>query len=470
MKCQHNLVPKPSLAMDPELAQLDWLLEDDLLFQRVKANLARRYPNTITLGRPSTPVEVILRMLVVKRLYPWSYEETEHFVSDSIVLRQFCRLYLEPVPDDPTLIRWAHLIGPESLRELNARVVELAWSLKVTRGRKLRVDSMVVPTNIHHPTDSGLLEDRVRVLSRLLRHAKIALEPATHLGREAFPPRTRSIRRLVQQVHRLARRQGEEKREQMQRVYRRLIRVAQQSLCQGVKVQEALMGQSGKLAQRLVQQLDQFLPLVEQAISQTQRRVLDGERVAAQEKVVSLFEQHTQIIVRHKAGRPVEFGRKVWLDEVDGGIISRYVVLEQAGQDHPYLKGSIAGHKERFGKPPWLPAGDRGVHSRVNELLAKREGVKRFVVPYAGKGPPERLRLERQSWFRRGYRFRAGIAGHISVLRRCYGLERCLDHGEEGMGRWVWSRLPSSRWPEWQHKATLASQDWRACYQIPSAL
>lgn len=431
------LVPKLSLAMDPELAQLDWLLEDDLLFQRVKADLLKRYPNTATLGRYSTPVEVILRMLVVKRLYRWSYAEAEHFVSDSIVLRQFCRLYLEPVPDDTTLIRWAHLIGPESLRELNDRVVELAWSLKVTRGRKLRVDSTVVPTNIHHPTDSGLLEDGVRVLSRLLRRAKRVRGETIHLGQEAFRSRTRSIRRLGQQVHRLAHRKREDKVEVMQQVYGRLIRVAQQSLRQGVKVREALTAQSGKLAQGLLQQLDQFLPLLEQTITQTGRRVLDGEIVPAKEKIVSLFEPHTQIILRHKAGQPVEFGRKVWLDEVDGGIISRYVVLEQAGQDHPYLKGSIAGHQERFGKVPWLLTGDRGVYSRANEKLAREAGIQRFVVPYAGKGPPERLRLEKQPWFRRGYRFRAGIEGRISVLRRCYGLDRCLDHGEEGMGRWV---------------------------------
>jgi transposase-like protein DUF772 len=105
-------------------------------------------------------------MLVVKRLYGWSYEQTERFVSDSIVLRQFCRLYLEPAPDDTTLIRWANTIGPKTVGSLNERAVELARSLKVTRGRKLRVDSIVVETNIHHPTDSALLGDGVRVLSR----------------------------------------------------------------------------------------------------------------------------------------------------------------------------------------------------------------------------------------------------------------------------------------------------------------
>lgn len=144
------LLPKLRLEMEPELAQLDRLLEDDVLFGRVKADLCLRHPNSATCGRRSTPIEVILRMLVVKRLYGWSYQETERFVSDSIVLRQFCRLYLEPAPDDTTLIRWANLIGSDTLEELNARVVELARTLKITRGRKLRTDGTVVETNVHY--------------------------------------------------------------------------------------------------------------------------------------------------------------------------------------------------------------------------------------------------------------------------------------------------------------------------------
>jgi transposase, IS5 family len=148
-----ELVPKLNFQFEPELAQLDQLLDNDVLFERVKADLSQRYPNSKSCGRHSTPVEVILRMLVVKRLYNWSYEQTERFVSDSIVLRQFCRLYLESAPDDTTLIRWANTIGPETVFALNERAVELARSLKVTRGRKLRVDSTVVETNVHHPTD-----------------------------------------------------------------------------------------------------------------------------------------------------------------------------------------------------------------------------------------------------------------------------------------------------------------------------
>jgi IS5 family transposase len=191
-----ELVPKLNLEMEPELAQLDRLLEDDVLFEQIKVDLARRYPNSKRLGRHSTPVEVILRMPVVERLYGFSYEQTEHFVNDSIVLRQFCRLYLEPTPDDTTLIRWANQIAPQTIASLNERAVELARSLKVTRGRKLRVDSMVVETNIHHPTDSALLGDGVRVISRLLRRAKkvLPVETVSRLGaRKSSAPATEAL-------------------------------------------------------------------------------------------------------------------------------------------------------------------------------------------------------------------------------------------------------------------------------------
>src|SRR3712207_3982677 len=147
------VVPALSYSIDRVLAQLDTLLDDDRLFQAVKADLARRCPRTTVDGRPSTPVEVILRMLVVKHLYGWSYAQTEQWVSDSLVLRQFCRVYLERVPDDTTLIRWANQIQPATLHQLLDHVVDLAHPLQVTHGRKLRVDSTVVATNIHVPVD-----------------------------------------------------------------------------------------------------------------------------------------------------------------------------------------------------------------------------------------------------------------------------------------------------------------------------
>ena len=437
-----EMVPKLKLEMEPELAQLDQLLEDDGLFARVKDDLARRYPNSARLGRRSTPVEVILRMLVVKRLYDWSYEQTERFVSDSIVLRQFCRLYLQSVPDDTTLIRWANQVGSQTVASLNDRVVELARSLKVTRGRKLRVDSMVVESNIHHPTDSALLADGVRVISRLLRGAKKVLptEVASQLGKkEAFRTRNRSVRRVAQRLHRLARRKGEKAREELKEAYQKLIAITQASCAQAVRVVGALRGyadeESG--ARRLLEGLEHFVPLVEQGIAQATRRVLHDEQVPAQQKILSLFEEHTMIITRQKMGKPREFGRKVLIDEVDGGIISRYEILEEVGREHPHLPASLEAHQEHFRRAPQLLAADRGLYSAENERLAHQAGVKRVVLPKSGRLSHEREQHEKQRWFKRGFRFRAGIEGRISVLGRAFGLDVCLDHGEEGMGRWV---------------------------------
>lgn len=431
------LVPGAGLALDPVLARLDTLLDDDDLYQRVRADLAVRRPQTTRRGRHSTPVEVILRLLVVKRLYGWSYEETERFVADSLVLRQFCRVYLLPVPDDTTLIRWANLIGPETVAALNDRVVALAREQRVTRGRKLRIDGTVVETTIRHPTDSKTLGDGVRVLSRLLRRAKHVLGEGATLGAEAFRTRTRSVRRLTQQLHRVARRKGEQAAEDLKQAYAKLIGITQASQRQATRVSAALRDRAPEAGQRIADQLEHFLPLVDQAIAQATRRVLRGEAVPAEDKLLSLFEPHTQAIRRHKPGKPTEFGRKVLIDEVEGGIVSHFAILDDVGLEHPHFIASLDAHQERFGHPPDLVAGDRGLSSPENEERARERGVRRVVLPKAGRASRERQQHERQRWFRRGFRFRAGAEGRIHVLKRDYGLARCRDHGEDGFGRWV---------------------------------
>jgi IS5 family transposase len=304
------------------------------------------------------------------------------------------------------------------------------------------VDATVVETNVHHPTDSALLSDGVRVLSRLLRGAKKALpaESVGPLGKELFRTRNRSVRGVAQRLHRIARRKGDEAREQLKEAYRKLIAITQASCAQAGEVAEALQEKkecaSGR-AGRLLERLEHFLPLVEQGITQASRRVLEGEQVPAPKKLLSLFEVHTQIITRHKAGKPREFGRKVLIDEVDGGIISRYEILAYSGSERSELPESLRAHQQRFGRAPFLLAGDRGLYSAENEQIARRSGVKRVVLPKSGKLSEKRKHHEKQSWFRRGFRFRAGIEGRISVLNRAFGLDLCLDHGEEGMGRWV---------------------------------
>jgi IS5 family transposase len=318
-------------------------------------------------------------------------------------------------------------------------VVQLARSLKVTRGRKLRVDTTAVETDVHFPTDSGLVGDGVRVVSRLLRRAKAVLgEAASGLG-EAFRSRVRTVRKLSQQLHRIARRKGDEGRAALKAAYGRLLATATRTAAQGRRVLKAVQEQADEpKARRLAERFAGVLPRLKQGIRQAERRVLEDDPVPAGEKLLSLFEPHTQVVPRFKAGKAVEFGRKIRLDEVEGGLITGYAVLEQAGgQDQPYLGDALANHKRQFGRPPRLLAADRGMASAENQRLAEEAGVKHVALPHVGKAPPERRAEEKGRRFRAGYRFRAGVEGRIHALKRDYGLKRCRYRGERGFGRWV---------------------------------
>jgi transposase, IS5 family len=429
------LVPALQLRFEPELAELDRLLEDDQIFEHVKSDLSRRRPHTTETGRPSTPVEVILRLLVVQHLYAWSYAQTEHFVGDSLVLRQFCRLGFEPVPHHTTLMRWSNLLQPETMHRLLDRVTELARSLKVTRGRKLRIDSTVVATAIHYPTDSTLLFDGVRVLSRLAQQAATALSgTARRLGVR----RTRLAKHLVRRIEAtaaIAATAGV--RAERPTLYRRLLAVAQASVKHAYRVQQVLTGWSDPAAQRLESAIKRTAPLVQQVIGQTERRVLQGETVPASEKLVSLVEPHTAIVRRGKAHLPAEFGRKIMFDEVEGGLVTRYSVLAGNPPDAPELPTSLAHHQTCFGQVPTVLTADRAFFTLDNERLAHDLRIRSVALPRQGPLTSKQKEVRHSAAFRRAYRWRAGIEGRISVLKRRFGLARCRYHGEQGIERWV---------------------------------
>ena len=316
-------VPRMAERIDPVLKQLDRLLDDDELYQQVRADFGQRYRFTLLHGRHSTPVEVLLRMLILKHLYQWSYQETQEQVDQNLILRWFCRLYWAPGPDDTTLLRWANTLRPETLHALNDRVVELAAQAKVTKGRKLRLDATCVQTEIHHPTDSGLLVDSVRVLSRFVQRAKGLVKDQISHVQQACRSRLRSARQIAQTLHRQLRRKTEEKEAQQKELYQKLIQTTEQMVRQSQQVMAALAEQTGQQARRLLSQATEVLPLVKRVIAQTRSRVLEGKKVSSDQKVLSLFEPHTRAIPRHKGGALVEFGRQVVLDEVEGGIVTR---------------------------------------------------------------------------------------------------------------------------------------------------
>jgi transposase, IS5 family len=423
--------------MDPILAEIDRLLDDEELYQLIRDDLAKRYRLTEVTGRKSTPVEVILRMLTIKRLYALSYEKTEYQVRDSLVLRQFCRVYLQDVPDDTTLIRWAGLIQPETLKQFNGRLTELACQLKVTRGRKLRTDGTVVESNIHPPSDSSLLTDSVRVLGRTLSRAKQVLGEQTELGRQVFRNRIRSVRRLARQVGEAMRRRSEKAKTEGKTAYRKLIWATEATIEQAQQVLPVLQRQVTDQAKKLAQTLSTFIPRAQQVVTQTVRRVLQQEKVPAREKIVSIFEAHTDIIRRNKAHKPTEYGHKVWLDEVEGGIVTRWNVLEGNPNDDRQWLPSLDHHIEHFGKAPWQASADRGVHSSYNEYQAQQRGVQRVILPRPGRRSKARHKHESQTWFKRGRRWHNGVEGRISVLKRCHELKVCRDHSQEGFEKWV---------------------------------
>jgi IS5 family transposase len=462
-------VPELADQTDPVLLQLDRLLDDDTLFQEVWGDLVRRHRLTAVHGRHSTPAEAILRLLVVKHLYTWSYQETEERVADSLVLRWFTRVYFRRVPDATTLLRWSQTIQPETLHRLTDRTAQLAAQARVTRARKLRVDGTVVETTIHHPTDSGLLGDGVRVLTRLIKRAQPLVGVPLAGTQALFRDRSRTMRQTLRALHRLVRRKGEAVEAEQRQLYARLIQTTEQVVQQARQVRAALATwlqrrrpfapERGRI-ERLRQAVERFVPLVEQVIRQARTRVLEGGHVPAQEKIVSLFEPHTRILQRRKTGVPIEFGRHLVLDEVEGGIITRYRLLPAGGGEHGELLTAVAHHQAVFGHPPDLVAGDRGFHLPLVQVAALRAaGVKQVVVPWQGPASAERRALEHSRAWRRRYRWRAGIEGRIHSLRRDYGLKRCANQGEDGMERWVgWGILASNLWHTGQAGAKRVSK------------
>lgn len=426
-------IPGLTLQMSPELAAIDRVLDDDELFGMIRQDLAQRYPKTEQAGRNSTPVEVVLRMLAVRHLYAWSYEQTEQQVADSLVLRQFCRVYFQSVPDHTTLWRWAQLIQSETLSAFNARLVRLAVAAKLTRGRKLRTDGMVVETNIHHPTDSSLLADSVRVLGRSLSQARQLLSDQSRAAKQLFRNRTRSAKQAARKIGRASRRPSE----LLTQHYQGLLQTSRATIRQAQQVLHLLQTEAQQAGARLIRTLQTFLPRAQQVVEQTTRRICLQQQVPAADKLVSIFEPHTDIIRRGKVNKATEFGHKIWLGEVEGGFISHYRILEGNPSDDQQWQPTLQQHQYQFGHPPWQASADRGVYSPTNEQTAQKLGVKRIILPLPGRKSESRRQYERQRWFWRGRRFHAGIEGRISVITRKHGLDRCRDRGQSGFQRWV---------------------------------
>ena len=422
------------------MRQADTLLEDEALLATVYEALQRRHPRSSTHGRPGTPAEVVLRMLLLKHMRDWSFADLEREVRASLLYREFTRVRAGKVPDAKTLGRLAQALDPEVIEKIHARLVALAKEHKVVAGRRMRVDTTVVETNIHYPTDSSLLGDGVRVLTRLMKKvSQIAGEAGTRLR-----DRRRSVQHRLIEIGRASRSKGETAQERVKSLYGKLIEITGRVAAQAKKFSTEI-GQDVKRAGDVVQQatlhalkqeLDTMLPRVKQVMRQTKARVFGGD-TRSEGKLVSIFEPGTEVIRKGKAGKPTEFGKLIKIQEAENQIVIAYEVYEQRPNDKDLLVPSVQLHQQRLGRMPEMVAGDAGFYSAQAEAKLREIGVKRVSIPNRSTKSIERRQHQKQRWFRKGQKWRTGCEGRISLLKRRHGLHRCRYKGTPGMKRWV---------------------------------
>jgi IS5 family transposase len=429
---------RQGLRLEPLLQAISDFLDDQKdVIEQVRCDLTRGLKKAET-GRSGLTPQQILRSLILMRIKNWDYRELRERIADGCTLRQFADFYCLPVPRHDAFHRGFKRLTPETLKAINELVVQAAVDLGLEDGQRLRVDTTVVQTDIHHPTDNTLLWDVVRVVTRLIGRLAAALERPRIKG---FRDRTRSARRRMQEIQRMTTRQRQERQTA---TYRELIGIAEEvidsaraALRQTRKARGKDMITDLALAETR-KEIERFCALGARVIDQSRRRVLNGEQVPTDEKLYSIFEPHTDLIKRGKVQTPIEFGHKVFLAESAHGLITQYDVLDGNPIDEQHVVVSLERHRQTFGDVPKLYGSDRGFFSEKNVMSCKRQGVKVVCIPQrGGTKAPEREAYEKSREFKDGQRFRAGIEGRISVLFRGRGMKRCPAEGRERFELWV---------------------------------
>jgi transposase, IS5 family len=417
--------------LDPTLQTIsDFLDQHEEMIAKVRGDLERGLKNPRTGRHGLTPPQV-LRSLVLMRFKSWDYRELRERIQDGYTLRLFTDFRSQPVPQHQAFNRAFNRLTPETLRTINQWVVRVAVGLGLEDGQKLRVDTTVVETDIHHPADNTLRWDTVRVLTRLVGQL------AQTLGRrlKAFHNRTRAARRRMYILQRLT---PSQRHQQQTKIYRQLMAVTEEVVANARRVVKQTEKARPKslpseaTLRSLRSEIGRYGELGERVIDQTRRRVLEAEQVPSTEKVYSIFEPHTDLIKRGKAENSLEFGHKVFLAESAQGLITQYEVLSGNPHDEIHVQPSLQHHGETFGHPPHLYGSDRGFYSRDNVQACQRCGVQLVCIPQCGgKKTPRQEAYEKSAAFKKGQRFRAGIEGRISVLFRGRGMKRCRAQGRQ---------------------------------------
>src|SRR6202158_6103391 len=396
------------------------------MIERVRRDLVRGLKKPRK-GRRGLTAPQVLRSLVLMRVKNWDYRELRERIADGLTLRQFTDFYCDPVPKHDAFNRGFNRLTPATLKAVNDVVVRAAVGLGLEDGARLRVDTTVVETDIHHPTDNTLLWDVVRVVTRLIGRLAEALNMRRIKG---FRDRRRAAHRRMYEIQRMTTRQRQGTGSRQTATYRALIGIAQEVVASARTALAKTAKMRGKdlfaamTIDALRDEIAHYCGLGERVIDQARRRVLEGEQGPNAEKIYSIFEPHTDLIKRGKVRTPVEFGHKVFLAESAKGLITQYETLK--------------GNRRAFRRAPQLYGADRGFFSEQNVAACVQGAVKTVCIPQrGGSKTPQRQAYERSAEFKQGQRFRAGIEGRISVLIRGRGMKRCRAEGDERFALFV---------------------------------
>lgn len=383
--------------------------------------------------RPEYTTDQVLRILICQVLEGASLRGIVVRIDDSNFLRRFTRIDNGPMMDYTTLCRLKNSIRPETWKAINRRLARHAVRQELIDGAQLRLDTTAVETNIHYPTDSTLLWDVYRTFDRLIRQAR-EIDPAAVGSRRL---QARRVKRLQLKINRRAVNKGRTA-EQLKALYTQLIPMVEDLFDWAVSVRNKLAKNprcanilDAAKAAAIVQEIDHYLVLGQRVVDQARRRVLERERVPNDEKLFSIFEPHTELLKRGKAGKDVEFGHMIQLQQVDGKFIADYDVFHKRPVEHELLQRVLKSHKELFGDYPDTLAADKGYYESMAAVERLERKIAVVSIGKKGRRTQEETAREHDALFRLAQRFRAGVEGTISFLKRMLRLARCFNKGWE---------------------------------------
>jgi len=418
-----------------ELEAISRILDDNPgIYEPVYRDMVRaKRPDT---GREGMTAEQVLRCAILKQYRNLSYEELAFHLEDSHSFRAFSRLQMGQRPGVSTLQENIKGLRPRTWEAVNRLVIRYAEAQRIEKGRTVRLDSTAIESNIHYPTDSRLLEDGIRVITRLLIEGR-RVRPAPDYR---FSDHRRVVKKRVMAIV------NTRSKKVRQKAYRELLEVAGRVVgyaSEAVWVLDQFQSDDARevcRARVLMEKLERALMIFGRVMDQTERRVIGGQKVPASEKVVSFFEVHTDII--QKGGRETCYGHKVYLAGGRSGLILDCRVVRGNPRDSSLFPELIQRQEGLYGRVPRQVASDGGFASVDNLRWAKTQGIK--DVMFSKRRGLSVLDMVKSHWvYRRLRNFRAGIEASISWLKRTFGLARCTWKGWRSFEQYVWSAVVS---------------------------